>query len=156
MTLLVPALLTFNLLIALLIYAHLRRQKEGRSEALIKEMLSAQFKENRQELSEALRQNREELTRQLKDNREELSGSLKILTDTMALRQGELIKSTEAKLEKMRETVDEKLHKTLEERLGQSFKLVSENQSSYIYLCNLWFPDNGYLISLNIYCKNKF
>ena len=126
MTLLVPALLTFNLLLALLIYAHLRRQKEGRSEALIKEMLSAQFKENRQELSEALRQNREELTRQLKDNREELSGSLKILTDTMALRQGELIKSTEAKLEKMRETVDEKLHKTLEERLGQSFKLVSE------------------------------
>lgn len=126
MTLLVPALLTFNLLIALLIYVHLRRQKEGRSEALIKEMLSAQFKENRQELSEALRQNREELTRQLKDNREELSGSLKNLTDTMALRQGELIKSTEAKLEKMRETVDEKLHKTLEERLGQSFKLVSE------------------------------
>jgi DNA recombination protein RmuC len=126
MTLLVPALLTFNLLIALLIYAHLRRQKEGRSETLIKEMLSAQFKENRQELSEALRQNREELTRQVKDNREELSGSLKNLTDTMALRQGELIKSTEAKLEKMRETVDEKLHKTLEERLGQSFKLVSE------------------------------
>jgi DNA recombination protein RmuC len=126
MTLLVPALLAFNLLLALLIYAHLRRQKEGRSEAFIKEMLSAQFKENRQELSEALRQNREELTRQVKDNREELSGSLKNLTDTMALRQGELIKSTEAKLEKMRETVDEKLHKTLEERLGQSFKLVSE------------------------------
>ena len=126
MTLLVPALLTFNLLLALLIYAHLRRQKEGRSEALIKEMLSAQFKENRQELSEALRQNREELTRQVKDNREELANSLKNLTDTMALRQGELIKSTEAKLEKMRETVDEKLHKTLEERLGQSFKLVSE------------------------------
>jgi DNA recombination protein RmuC len=126
MTLLVPALLAFNLLLALLIYAHLRHQKEGRSEALIKEMLSAQFKENRQELSEALRQNREELTRQVKDNREELSGSLKNLTDTMALRQGELIKSTEAKLEKMRETVDEKLHKTLEERLGQSFKLVSE------------------------------
>ncbi len=126
MTLLVPALLAFNLLLALLIYAHLRRQKEGRSEALIKEMLSAQFKENRQELSEALRQNREELTRQVKDNREELANSLKNLTDTMALRQGELIKSTEAKLEKMRETVDEKLHKTLEERLGQSFKLVSE------------------------------
>jgi DNA recombination protein RmuC len=126
MTLLVPALLAFNLLLALLIYAHLRRQQEGRSEALIKEMLSAQFKDNRQELSEALRQNREELTKQVKDNREELSVSLKNLTDTMALRQGELIKSTEAKLEKMRETVDEKLHKTLEERLGQSFKLVSE------------------------------
>jgi DNA recombination protein RmuC len=44
----------------------------------------------------------------------------------MALKQDELVKATEQKLEKMRETVDEKLHKTLEERLGQSFKLVSE------------------------------
>jgi DNA recombination protein RmuC len=44
----------------------------------------------------------------------------------MALKQDELVKSTELKLEKMRETVDEKLHKTLEERLGQSFKLVSD------------------------------
>ena len=44
----------------------------------------------------------------------------------MTVKQDELIKSTELKLEKMRETVDEKLHKTLEERLGQSFKLVSD------------------------------
>ena len=148
MTLLVPALLAFNLLLALLIYAHLRRQKEGRSEALIKEMLSAQFKENRQELSESLRQNRDELTQGLdrltqkleekllliseglnknaKENRDELTNSLKNFSDTMAVKQSELVKSTEEKLEKMRETVDEKLHKTLEERLGQSFKLVSE------------------------------
>lgn len=41
-------------------------------------------------------------------------------------KQGELIKSTEDKLEKMRETVDEKLQSTLEKRLGESFKLVSD------------------------------
>jgi DNA recombination protein RmuC len=89
-------------------------------------LIFAQFKTQRQELSEMLRQNREELMGQIKDNRQELATALHLLTDTMALRQGELIKSTEAKLEKVRETVDEKLHKTLEERLGQSFKLVSE------------------------------
>jgi DNA recombination protein RmuC len=106
MSLLIPALLVLNLLFILFIYA--------------------QFKDNRQELSEALRQNREELAKNAKENREELSASLKSFSDTMALKQSELIKSTEAKLEKVRETVDEKLHKTLEERLGQSFKLVSE------------------------------
>jgi DNA recombination protein RmuC len=41
-------------------------------------------------------------------------------------KQGELITSTEKKLEQMRETVDEKLQKTLNERLGQSFALVSK------------------------------
>jgi DNA recombination protein RmuC len=106
MSLLIPALLVLNLLFILFIYA--------------------QFKDNRQELSEALRQNREELAKNAKENREELSASLKSFSDTMALKQSELIKSTEEKLEKVRETVDEKLHKTLEERLGQSFKLVSE------------------------------
>ncbi len=44
----------------------------------------------------------------------------------LSVKQGELIKSTEDKLEKMRETVDEKLHSTLEKRLGESFKLVSD------------------------------
>jgi len=45
-------------------------------------------------------------------------------------KQGELITSTELKLEKMRETVDEKLQKTLELRLGQSFELVSKQLES--------------------------
>jgi DNA recombination protein RmuC len=40
-------------------------------------------------------------------------------------RQDELVKNTEARLEKIRETVEEKLQKTLEARLGQSFELVS-------------------------------
>ncbi|TDQ19195.1 DNA recombination protein RmuC [Algoriphagus boseongensis] len=39
--------------------------------------------------------------------------------------QDELVKNTEARLEKIRETVEEKLQKTLEVRLGQSFELVS-------------------------------
>lgn len=44
----------------------------------------------------------------------------------LTIKQGELVKSTEEKLEKMRETVDEKLQSTLEKRLGESFKLVSD------------------------------
>lgn len=123
--------------------------KENRTE------LSAALKENREELStglekltqrleEKLSQISEGLNKNAKENREELTNSLKAFSDTfsanvkafndlqiqkfdvMAVKQDELVKSTELKLEKMRETVDEKLHKTLEERLGQSFKLVSE------------------------------
>jgi DNA recombination protein RmuC len=107
-----------------------------------------QFKDNRAELATSLRQNREELSagidrltlkleekltlisdglnKNAKDNRDELTLALKNFSETMSLKQGELLKSTEEKLEKMRETVDEKLHKTLEERLGQSFKMVSD------------------------------
>ena len=117
--------------------------------------LSAALKENREELSgrldkltqnlvEKLTQISEGLNKNAKDNREELTNSLKDFSevfsknvkdfndlqkqkfDAMAIKQDELVKSTELKLEKMRETVDEKLHKTLEERLGQSFKIVSE------------------------------
>ncbi len=44
----------------------------------------------------------------------------------MEIRQGELVRSTEAKLETIRVTVDEKLEKTLSERLGQSFETVGK------------------------------
>lgn len=117
--------------------------------------LSSSLKENREELANKfdnltaklehkLLLINEVLNKNAKDNREELAQSIKDFSeifahkvsemnelqkqkfDTMGIKQDELIKSTEAKLEKMRETVDEKLHKTLEERLGQSFKLVSE------------------------------
>lgn len=123
--------------------------KENRTE------LSSSLKENREELSQGLDRLTKKLEEKLatineglnhnaKDNRTELKDSLKgfglVFTqnvkefnelqkqkfDAMAIKQDELVKSTELKLEKMRETVDEKLHKTLEERLGQSFKLVSE------------------------------
>jgi DNA recombination protein RmuC len=126
MTYYLLAIVAFNLLLLILLNFKLNQQRSPQLGPILNDLLQIQFKESRQELSELLRQNREELTKQLKDNREELATALKNLSDTMALRQGELIKSTEAKLEKMRETVDEKLHKTLEDRLGQSFKLVSE------------------------------
>ena len=45
----------------------------------------------------------------------------------MKVKQEEMIKTTELRLERMRETVDEKLHKTLEERLGKSFEMVTSN-----------------------------
>lgn len=123
--------------------------KENRSE------LSLALKENREELANGLdrlthkleekldkiaentnnnsRVNREELSKSLKEfgntfdkNVKEFNELQKQKFDSMAIKQDELVKSTEIKLEKMRETVDEKLHKTLEERLGQSFKLVSD------------------------------
>lgn len=126
-----------------------RELKDNRSE------LSVSLKENREELSNGLdkltqkleekltviseglnksgKDNREELTRSLKDFSDAFSKNVKEFNDlqkqkfdSMAVKQDELVKSTELKLEKMRETVDEKLHKTLEERLGQSFKIVSE------------------------------
>ena len=42
------------------------------------------------------------------------------------VKQNELVKSTEAKLESIRVTVEEKLEKTLSERLGQSFETVGK------------------------------
>ncbi len=132
--------------IRLLLQTELRENRSELNEAL---------RDNRQELSAGLEQLSakmdlklaaisESLNKNAKENREELKLSLKEFSSTfsanvkdfndlqkqkfmeMGLKQDELVKSTELKLEKMRETVDEKLHKTLEERLGQSFKIVSE------------------------------
>ncbi len=44
----------------------------------------------------------------------------------MEIRQNDLVKSTETKLESIRITVEEKLEKTLSERLGQSFETVGK------------------------------
>lgn len=44
----------------------------------------------------------------------------------MDVKQNELVKSTEARLESIRVTVEEKLEKTLSERLGQSFETVGK------------------------------
>lgn len=44
----------------------------------------------------------------------------------MDIKQNELVKNTEAKLESIRITVEEKLEKTLSERLGQSFETVGK------------------------------
>ena len=120
-----------------------------------REELSKSLKENRQELTQGLERLTEKMEQKLaslnetlntnaKENRGELKLSLKEFQeafsknvkefnemqrqkfDQMNLKQEELVKTTELRLEKMRETVDEKLHKTLEERLGKSFEIVTQ------------------------------
>lgn len=89
---------------------------------VISEGMNANSKNSREELTKNLK----EFQTSFASNVKEFNDLQKQKFDAMAVKQDELVKSTELKLEKMRETVDEKLHKTLEERLGQSFKIVSE------------------------------
>jgi DNA recombination protein RmuC len=111
---------------------------------LNREELSKNSKENRNELMQSLERLNETLTKKAKDDREELRTTLKDFEasfsknveafntlqkekfDQMKVKQEEMIKTTELRLECMRETVDEKLHKTLEERLGKSFEMVTK------------------------------
>jgi DNA recombination protein RmuC len=112
--------------------------KENRNEfALGIDRLTSKLDEKLRAINELIaknnKENREELIASLKDFSEAFTSNVKLFNEVqkekfemLGVKQDELIKSTEIKLEKMRETVDEKLHKTLEERLGQSFKLVSD------------------------------
>ena len=111
---------------------------------LNREELSKNLKENRNELIQSIERLNETLTKKAKDDREELRSTLKDFEatfaknvetfntlqkekfDQMRVKQEEMIKTTELRLERMRETVDEKLHKTLEERLGKSFEMVTK------------------------------
>ena len=124
-------------------------------EEILRIQFQKEFLINREELSKNLQENRNELTRSFerlnetllkkaKDDREELRTTLKDFEasfsknvanfnllqkekfDQMKVKQEEMIKTTELRLERMRETVDEKLHKTLEERLGKSFEMVTK------------------------------
>src|SRR6056300_1355027 len=124
-------------------------------EEVLRSQFQKEFLSNREELSKNLQENRNELTRSFerlnetllkkaKDDREELRTTLKDFEasftknvesfnalqkqkfDEMKIKQDEMIKTTELRLERMRETVDEKLHKTLEERLGKSFEMVTQ------------------------------
>jgi len=94
--------------------------------AMVRSIMETEFRESRRELQESLRVNRQEMAQSLREFRSELNEIQRQKFNELVHKQDELVKATEAKLEKMRETVDEKLHKTLEERLGQSFQLVSE------------------------------
>jgi len=111
---------------------------------LNREELSKNLKENRNELIQSIERLNQTLLKKAKDDREELRTTLKdfeitfsknveafnILQkekfDQMKVKQDEMMKTTELRLELMRETVDEKLHKTLEERLGKSFEMVTK------------------------------
>lgn len=109
-----------------------------------REELTKNFRENRIEFTKSIERLNEALGKKAKEDREELRNRLKDFQEafsknvhafnelqkqnfaSMGLKQDELVKSTELKLEKMRQTVDEKLHKTLEDRLGKSFEVVTQ------------------------------
>ncbi len=76
---------------------------------------------------------REELVTAFKGFQEAFDHNIKSFNDLqrekfgqMDIKQNELVKNTEAKLESIRVTVEEKLEKTLSERLGQSFETVGK------------------------------
>lgn len=88
-------------------------------------------------ISKSVKELKELLSIELKDSRQELSKSLLIFgqdmianIDKMKVTISEVLEKlrndNERKLEEMRKTVDEKLHETLEKRLANSFKVVSE------------------------------
>ncbi len=146
------ALLSFlSLVFLIFLYIKTRSQGANSNKQLldvlvleVRNIISSEIKNFREESSLNLRYNREEMSNSLKSVSETISQSLhnnqekvSVLTSTL-LEQLEKVKETvqgrldfmqqenAKKLEEMRKTVDEKLQKTLEERLSQSFKLVSD------------------------------
>src|SRR5210317_1534353 len=151
---LILSLLSLILLIFLILKSKAGESKD--LEEILRAQFQKEFLTNREELSKNLQENRNELThsferlnetllKKAKDDREELRTTLKDFQasftknvesfnalqkqkfDEMKIKQDEMIKTTELRLERMRETVDEKLHKTLEERLGKSFEMVTKH-----------------------------
>jgi DNA recombination protein RmuC len=107
----------------------------------IEKTLSEDFRLNREENSKIAIDNRTEimqtLTNTFRGFQETFDTNVKAFNDLqrekfaqMEVKQTNLIKSTEEKLENIRVTVDEKLQKTLNERLGQSFELVGKQLES--------------------------
>lgn len=146
-------LILILLLLGILVLRKNENHTDGLADAF-RLSLQQEFSIQRTELSKNLKENREELTQGItrltdltlknaKDDREELRKTLQQFQEAftqnvnafnmlqkqkfeqMALKQDELAKTTELRLEKMRATVDEKLHKTLEDRLGKSFERVT-------------------------------
>lgn len=109
------------------------RQELANNVSRLRLELSNSLASFRQETNEIAKGQRDELAKSLKSfqdafnyNVEQMNKAQKDGFAEMERRQGELVTSTEKKLEEMRATVDEKLQKTLNERIGQSFKMVSE------------------------------
>ncbi|MDO8965859.1 DNA recombination protein RmuC [Algoriphagus sp.] len=141
------AVLAFQVLIIGLV---LFRRKNDQERLFLQSELARMSKELAQALGEARKESNENLSQQFRlifdnqragarDQSEALKGFGEVVRGTMqdlnslqrekfgqlTLKQDELVKNTEMRLEKIRETVEEKLQKTLEVRLGQSFELVS-------------------------------
>ena len=121
----------------------------------IENNLRVEFKDNREENATLAKDNRTELNEALKEinktlaekvdalitkieetnktNRDAFDKNVTSLNELqkekfgqMEIRQNELVRSTETKLESIRVTVEEKLEKTLSDRLGQSFETVGK------------------------------
>ncbi len=106
--------------------------------------LGTKIDDFQQRMESSAKVNRDELTNSLKSFQEQFKSSVEEFNalqnkkfDSLINKQGDLLQSTEQrldkmrddnneKLERMRRTVDEKLHDTLEKRLGQSFQIVSD------------------------------
>lgn len=126
------------------------RRKNDQEKLFLQTELSRMSRELAQALGEARKESNENLNQQFRlifdnqraasrDQSEALKSFGEVVRGTMqdlntlqrekfgqlTLKQDELVKNTEMRLEKIRETVEEKLQKTLEVRLGQSFELVS-------------------------------
>lgn len=108
-------------------------QASEKSDTARKEDLQERFKGLTDQAKNDAAQTREALTTALKTFQQTFDQSVKSFNDLqrekfgqLETKQGELIQSTEKKLEEMRATVDEKLQKTLTERIGQSFEMVGK------------------------------
>ncbi len=139
------ALLIINLCgwVAVLVRGNRTNDFDAEFSAL-KQDLSRQMAENRQEIGHNIHQQfrtvLETMRASSKDQQDTIRDFGKLFRENvrefnelqrekfgeLEVRQEKMLKSTEDRLEKMRETVDEKLQKTLELRLGQSFEVVSK------------------------------
>lgn len=136
----IAALIIAALLILLIIRISALNDNIRRIEGTLKEdvrFLTSEIqkggKEGRSELSEALRQFSVAMTQNIKTFQDSSDKSMALLSEMqreklgqIEIRQAEMIKNTETRLEQIRVTVEEKLEKTLSERLGQSFETVGK------------------------------
>jgi DNA recombination protein RmuC len=108
-------------------------QTSEKSDATRKVDLQERFNGLTEQAKNDATQTREALTAALKTFQQTFDQSVKSFNELqrekfgqLETKQGELIQSTEKKLDEMRATVDEKLQKTLTERIGQSFEMVGK------------------------------
>jgi len=103
---------------------HLEKITEKVEEKL--NSINEQAKNDNSEMRESLAKSFKEFGNLFDKNVASFNEILKEKFEGLEVKQIDLIKSTETKLEVIRSTVEEKLEKTLSERLGQSFKTVGE------------------------------
>ena len=125
-------------LLVVLIYLTVSKQRDNSSQQLLQDALRTQMQENREELNKTISLVRQELTQTLNQGLVQIQDSMyrnqKMTSDMhrerfeqMGRQQELLMQSTEKRLDDMRLMVEEKLQKTLNERISQSFEIVQKN-----------------------------